>query len=108
MLNIERTIEGMENVLLELGFKRGKIGEHEYLIYKDNYCKISLSLIHIYQVIGDFSNLEHYVEICPDRELAQEIQKHINLYYGGDYKNVVIYAGEIAGVKGWGSGGGMQ
>ena len=26
----------MENVFLELGFKRGKIGEHEYLIYKDN------------------------------------------------------------------------
>ena len=41
MLNIERTIEDMENVFLELGFKRGKIGEHEYLIYKDNYCKIS-------------------------------------------------------------------
>ena len=41
MLNIERTIEDMENVFLELGFKRGKIGEHEYLICKDNYCKIS-------------------------------------------------------------------
>ena len=27
MLNIERTIEDMENVFLELGFKRGKIGE---------------------------------------------------------------------------------
>ena len=41
MLNVPQIINSMENVLLELGFKKGKIGEHEYLIYKDNYCKIS-------------------------------------------------------------------
>lgn len=63
---------------------------------------------HQYEVIGDFSNLEHYVEICPDREFVQKIQKYINLYYDKDYKNVVTYTGEIAGVEGWGSGGGIQ
>ena len=41
MLNVPQIINSMENVLLELGFKKGKIGEHEYLICKDNYCKIS-------------------------------------------------------------------
>lgn len=63
---------------------------------------------HRYEVIGDFSDLERYVAMCPDREFAQEVEKYIYAQYPGGYKEMAVRAGEIAGVKGWGSGGGIQ
>ena len=34
--------------------------------------------------------------------------QRIHLYFSGDYNKVIAYKGEIAGIKGWGTGGGIK
>ncbi len=66
------------------------------------------SQYHRYQVTGDFSKLHDYVESCPDADLKSRIVGAIDYYYNGDYSEVIPYRGFIAGIDGWGSGGGLQ
>jgi hypothetical protein len=63
---------------------------------------------HSYTVIGDFSKLEQYVNSCSNANLKNEIYEYVDVYYGGDFNKITIYKGEIAGIVGWGSGGGIQ
>lgn len=67
-----------------------------------------LSNYHQYEVIGDFNKLEEYVNNCKDINLKNEIEDIVNLYFSGDYNKVTAYKGEIAGIEGWGIGGGIQ
>jgi len=80
MLNVPQIINSMENVLLELGFKRGKIGEHEYLIYKDNYCKISYAKDitgFVLESTGDMEEARKYLledeQVYPDNWSLEKI-----------------------------------
>lgn len=62
---------------------------------------------HQYEVIGDYSKLEKYVNACTDNELATKIDDYVEAYYQGNYNNISVYKGEIAG--GFNStGGGVQ
>ena len=66
------------------------------------------SQYHKYEVIGDISKLKEYAINCKDSNLRAEIEGAINYYYNGDYNEAVPYKGYIAGINGWGSGGGLQ
>ena len=66
------------------------------------------SQYHSYQVIGDISKLQDYVENCQDADLRSMIEGAIDYYYNGNYSEVIPYRGYIAGIEGWGSGGGLQ
>ena len=63
---------------------------------------------HSYTIIGNFSELEQYVKSCLNANLKNEIYEYVDVYYGGDFNKISIYQGEIAGVVGWGIGGGIQ
>ncbi len=78
------------------------------------YVKCSLSYVedlsnyHQYEVIGDFSKIQEYVNNCTDIKLKTQIDATVNKYYNGDYSKLVSYRGEIAKVDGWGTGGVIQ
>jgi hypothetical protein len=63
---------------------------------------------HKYEVVGDISKLQEYVVNCDDVDVITEIEGAINYYFNCDYSKAVVYKGIIAGIKGWGSGGGLQ
>jgi hypothetical protein len=63
---------------------------------------------HQYKVVGDFSMMEQYVENCQDENLKNDIYEYIDAYYEGDFSKLLVYKGKIAGIKGWGIGGGVQ
>ena len=63
---------------------------------------------HRYRVTGDFSNIEQYVNDCESSLLKQKIDAYVTRWYDGDYSQLLIYSGEIAGIDGWGVGGGIQ
>lgn len=67
-----------------------------------------LSNYHQYEVVGDFNKLEEYVKNCKDVNVKNDVEDIINLYFSGDYNKVIAYKGEIAGIKGWGTGGGIH
>ena len=67
-----------------------------------------LSNYHQYEVIGDFTKLEEYVNNCTDVNLKTQIDANVTKYYDGDYSKLLSYKGEIASVDGWGTGGGIQ
>ncbi len=67
-----------------------------------------LSNYHQYEVMGDFSKLEDYVKNCSDIKLKTQIDAAVTKYYDGDYSKLISYKGEIAGIKSWGTGGGIQ
>ena len=60
---------------------------------------------HQYEVVGDFSKIEEYVNNCMDTKLKDQINATVKKYYKGDYSRLVSYKGEAAAVEGWGSGG---
>ncbi|MFX3617456.1 MAG: glycohydrolase toxin TNT-related protein [Sporolactobacillus sp.] len=65
------------------------------------------SKYHKYEVIGDLNRIEKYINNCKDTGLKKAIDAQVSKYYGGDYKNLVSYRGEIA--PGFNSvGGGLQ
>lgn len=66
------------------------------------------SQYHQYKVIGDFSKLEQYVKECSNSTLKNDIYEYVDVYYEGDFSKMLIYQGEIAGINGWGKGGGIQ
>ena len=66
------------------------------------------SQYHKYQVTGDISKLQDYVESCSDADLKSKIVGAIDYYYNGNYSEAIPYRGYIAGIDGWGSGGGLQ
>lgn len=45
---------------------------------------------------------------CSDIKLKTQIDAAVIKYYDGDYSNLISYKGEIAGIDGWGIGGGIQ
>ena len=63
---------------------------------------------HQYEVIGDFSKLEEYVQNCTDKKLVQQINAYVRKNWKGNYAKITSYYGNIASVNGWGSGGGIQ
>lgn len=63
---------------------------------------------HRYKVTGDFSKLADYIDKCPDQSVVDNVNKTIELYYKGDYSNLVNYKGTAARVEGWGTGGATQ
>jgi hypothetical protein len=63
---------------------------------------------HQYEVTGDFTKLEEYINNCSDNTLKNEILGDIDFYYNGDFDKVIVNVGEIAKVDGWGTGGGIQ
>ena len=63
---------------------------------------------HQYEVIGDFSKLEEYIESCSNPILKRRIKAHIEKYYEGDYNQLQSFSGTIARVNNWGVGGGIQ
>ena len=67
-----------------------------------------LSNYHQYEVVGDFSKIEYYVKNCSDIKLKTQIDANVIKYYDGDYSKLISYKGEIAGIKDWGTGGGIQ
>nr|MBP3598771.1 glycohydrolase toxin TNT-related protein [Eubacterium sp.] len=67
-----------------------------------------LSNYHKYEVIGDFSKIEDYINDCVDVELRTEIDKMVSVYYAGDYSKIAVYKGEAAAIEGWGAGGAVQ
>lgn len=67
-----------------------------------------LSNYHKYEVVVDFNKLEDYVKNCSDIKLKTQIDAAVTKYYDGDYSKLVSYKGEIAGIKGWGTEGGIQ
>ncbi len=67
-----------------------------------------LSNYHQYEVVGDFSKLEEYINNCSDIKLKTQIDAAVTKYYDGDYSKLISYKGEIAEIKGWGTGGGIQ
>ena len=67
-----------------------------------------LSNYHQYEVIGDFTKLEEYVNNCMDVKLKNQIDATVTKYYDGDYSKLLSYKGEVASVDGWGTGGGTQ
>jgi ABC-type transporter Mla subunit MlaD len=67
-----------------------------------------LSNYHQYEVTGDFSKIEEYVNNCSDVKLKTQIDANVTKYYDGDFSKLISYKGEIAEIKGWGNGGGTQ
>lgn len=67
-----------------------------------------LSNYHQYEVVGDFSKIKEYVNNCSDVKLKTQIDAAVTKYYDGDYNKLISYKGEIAGIEGWGNGGGIQ
>jgi len=63
---------------------------------------------HQYEVIGDFSKLEEYVQNCTDKKLVQQINAYVRKNWKGNYAKITSYYGNIASVNGWGTGGGIQ
>ena len=66
------------------------------------------SQYHQYEVIGDMSRLDDYIANCKDPTLKAQIERDISYYYNDDYSNIKACRGEIAGVEGFGSGGGVH
>ena len=67
-----------------------------------------VSSYHQYEVIGDFTKIEEYVNNCTDVKLKAQIDASVTAYYDGDYSKIVSYKGKTALVEGWGSGGAIQ
>jgi hypothetical protein len=67
-----------------------------------------LSNYHQYEVTGDFSKIEEYVNNCSDAKLKAQIDASVTKYYDGDYSKLISYKGGIAEIDGWGIGGGTQ
>lgn len=63
---------------------------------------------HRYEVVGDFTKLEQYVQQCKNGKLKDAILKHISRWHNGDFQKIRWYRGKIAGIEGWGPGGGIQ
>ena len=63
---------------------------------------------HQYEVTGDFSKIEEYVNKCTDAKLKSQIDAAIIAYYDGNYSNLISYKGNAAAVEGWGAGGAVQ
>ena len=61
-----------------------------------------------YEVVGDFTKIEEYVNNCTDVRLKTQIDISVKKYYKGDYSRLVSYKGETALVDGWGTGGATQ
>ncbi len=63
---------------------------------------------HQYEVVGDFTKIEEYVNNCTDVKLKTQIEASVKKYYKGDYSQLVSYKGKAALVEGWGTGGATQ
>lgn len=63
---------------------------------------------HRYKIKGDFTKIQDYVSNCSDAKTKEDIDAYVTTYYNGDYRKLVSYFGEIASIKGWGEGGGIQ
>lgn len=67
-----------------------------------------LSNYHQYEVTGDFSKIEEYVNNRSDVKLKAQIYANVIIYYDGDHSKLISYKGEIAEIDGWGIGEGTQ
>ncbi|MFA0814252.1 MAG: TNT domain-containing protein [Anaerofustis sp.] len=63
---------------------------------------------HQYEVTGDFSKIEEYVRSCGNQQMEAEILEYIDVYYEGDFNNIIVYKGKIERIERWGEGGGIQ
>ena len=63
---------------------------------------------HQYEVIGDFTKIEEYVNNCTNIKLKTQIEARVKKYYKGDYSRLISYRGKAASVDGWGTGGATQ
>ena len=67
-----------------------------------------MSKYHRYEVTGDFTKIEEYVNNCGNAELKAKIDAAVTAYYDGDYSKLVSYRGKAAGIEGWREGGATQ
>ena len=67
-----------------------------------------VSKYHRYEVTGDFTKIEEYVNNCGNAELKAKIDAAVTAYYDGDYSKLVSHRGKVAGIEGWGQGGATQ
>ncbi|MGT2866988.1 glycohydrolase toxin TNT-related protein [Streptococcus fryi] len=65
------------------------------------------SKYHQYEVIGDFSKIQDYVDNLSDIALREKLYDDVAVYYGGDWNKVVAQSGDIAASFG-ATGGGIQ
>lgn len=61
-----------------------------------------LSNYHQYEVTGDFSKIEEYVNNCSDVKVKAQIDANVTKYYDGDYSKLISYKGGIAEIDGGG------
>lgn len=48
-----------------------------------------MSNYHQYEVIGDFSRIEEYINNCADAKLREQIDAMVQTYYNGDYGKLI-------------------
>jgi hypothetical protein len=107
-------VPGMGEVIDRSGPPNGRFASPVRKGKPYSYTKRSLPYVenpsqyHRYKVIGDFSKLEQYVRDCSDIQLRNDIYEYVDIYYGGAFSKMIVYHGEIAKIKGWGTGGGIQ
>lgn len=84
----------------------GENGPYSYAERSLPYVE-DVSSYHQYEVIGDISRLEDYVNVCrsTDTATADLIDQMVRNYYNGDIHNMVLYRGEVAPAFGYGGGG---
>ena len=58
---------------------------------------------HQYEVIGDFGNIQNYIDKLTDKTTKLKIEAYIKKYYNGDISKLNVYKGDIAPVKEWNS-----
>ena len=56
-----------------------------------------------YEVIGDFSNIEYYVNNCKNFNIKTKIEAYVKQTYKGDWNKLKVYKGKIAEGKEWGA-----
>lgn len=58
---------------------------------------------HQYEVIGDFGNIQDYIDKLTDKTTKLKIEAYIKKFYNGDISKLNVYKGDIAPVKEWNS-----
>lgn len=58
---------------------------------------------HQYEVIGDFGNIQNYIDNLTDKTTKLKIEAYIKKYYNCDISKLNVYKGDIAPVKEWNS-----
>ena len=66
------------------------------------------SQYHRYEIVGDFNEIEKYIENCSDLTLKAQVDATVTKYYDGDYSKLLSYKGEAAPITDWGVGGATQ